>query len=466
MFASTILSRLTNSTSQPLLPIASPRPPIAMPPYIDPLPPSTTDASATLAALARQEAHLQSHIQYLLDIQSDRLLEDLGGSPSSRPPQNRIGNARRRSSRGEDEDEEEEQPPSLQTARASLTTAISSLASLKSQTFSLLASALASTSTSLSAITTLQSRKSALVSKIGELETSPASSELDGLAREEEALGQEIYELESRLFEMKAKRRALRLRIEEGRNREEARVSSWRRSLELLEGEEGEVLRRGREGVVLGGAAGKKGEGAEGVWDLPAKRRTLSMVRDYYAAEQERLGVRLEGVEREREALEEGGGMWEEVVEAVEGVEGLLVDEMNRMGEDGGGGRERGGMEKVLRAMGEARRKIEGAVRVAEEKGWRLLVVAVGAELEALVEGEGLLRGVLGLGNERGGEGEGVGGAPDGREDTKQRLEEERGLGDSILRRDNRMVEETDDDEPGPDLLMSTQDEEIGQLRI
>ncbi|KAL8756289.1 MAG: hypothetical protein Q9184_004551 [Pyrenodesmia sp. 2 TL-2023] len=465
MFASTILSRLTNSTSQPLLPISSPRSSTDMPPYIDPLPPSSTDASATLLALSRQEAHLQSHIQYLLDIQSDRLLEGLGEAPSSPSPKNRTQNAHPRSPRGEDEEEEEEQPPSLQTTRASLTTAISSLASLKSQTSSLLASALASATASLSAITSLQSRKSALVSKIAELETSPASAELHGLAKEEEALGQEIYELESRLFEMKAKRRALRLRIEEGRNREEARVSSWRRSLELVEREEGEVLRRGREGGLLDRVVGKV-EGVEAVWELPAKRRTLAMVREYYIAEQERLGERLEGVEREREALVEGEGLWEEVVEAVEGVEALLIEEMDRIGEDGGGGGEREGMEKVLRAMGQARKKIEGAVRAAEEKGWRLLVVAVGAELEALVEGEGVLRGVSALGNERVGEGEGVGGAPGSREDNSQGVEEVRGLGDSTLRRSNGMVDETDDDEPDPDLLMSTQDEEIGQLRI
>ncbi|KAI4177513.1 MAG: hypothetical protein LQ346_007689, partial [Caloplaca aetnensis] len=121
---------------------------------------------------------------------------------------------------------------------------------------------------------------------------------------------------------------------------------------------------------------------------------------------------------------------------------------------------------RVLRAMGEAKGNIGGAVSVAEEKGWNLLVVAVGAELEALVQAEGVLRGVLGLGDEGIGEGERVGGAPDSREDTVQGLEDARGLGEGRIRASHGMVEETDDDEPDPDLLMSTQDEEIGQLRI
>ncbi|KAI4168505.1 MAG: hypothetical protein LQ348_007475, partial [Seirophora lacunosa] len=67
MFASTVLSRLTKSIPQPLLPISASASASTPPPYTDTLPPSSSDASATLLALARQEAHLQSHIQYLLD---------------------------------------------------------------------------------------------------------------------------------------------------------------------------------------------------------------------------------------------------------------------------------------------------------------------------------------------------------------------------------------------------------------
>ena len=45
--------------------------------------------------------------------------------------------------------------------------------------------------------------------------------------------------------------------------------------------------------------------------------------------------------------------------------------------------------------MGTIVRDLEGKAREAEEKRWNLLICAIGAELEAFREGEGLLRGVM-----------------------------------------------------------------------
>ncbi|KAI4120491.1 MAG: hypothetical protein LQ338_006987 [Usnochroma carphineum] len=457
MFASTLFSRLSNSASQPLLPLSSP--PSAAPPYTDITLPSSADASATLLALARQEAHLQSHIQYLLDVQSDRLLEGMGGEAQPTTPP--LAPAKNNEPSSWPQKSAQREPPSLQAARTEIADAISSLASLKADSSSILSSALDSTTSSLSTITSLQRKKSALLSKISELETSPtSSSSIDGLAREEEALAREIYELENRLFEMKARQRVLRQRVREGRNREEARASSWRRSLEMVEREEREVLGRGAE--VLTGAGVVWGKGKESVWDLPPTRRTLEMAGEFFTAEQEELRARLGDVGKEREALEDGGRVWEEVVGMVGDVEGLLEGEMRRLGGDGADeGERRGAVERVLTAIRGARESVEGKLRVAEKRGWKLLVVAVGAELEALVEGERVLRGVLGVveGEERGGD-------VVGKDDRGKGLEGVRKLNGEEHESKTGMIDETDDDEPGPELLMSTQEEDVGHLRI
>ncbi|KAL8982345.1 MAG: hypothetical protein Q9177_005301 [Variospora cf. flavescens] len=403
MFASTVLSRLTKSTSQPLLPISASASASTAPPYTDTVRPSSSDASATLLALARQEAHLQSHIQYLLDVQSDRLIEGLG-EPQQPPPKHQ---------------QDTSQPPnnasSLQTTRHDLSDAISALASLKASSASILSASLAAATASLSAITSIQRRKSALTAKIAELlehysssppPASSASLSLDDdgddfLGRreeeeEEEALGREIEEAENRLWAMKARRRVLREKVQEARNRREARVSSWRRSLELLGEEEEEVVLKGNPAAssLFAGEGKGKGKGRESVWDLKPKRRTLEMVREWYVSEREGLAGRLEDVGKEREALEEGGRVWAEVVRVVGGVEALLEKEMNGLdscsssGEGGGEHRREEGMERVLKAMKDARESVEEKLQLAREKGWKLLVVAVGAELEALVEGE------------------------------------------------------------------------------
>ncbi|KAI4097575.1 MAG: hypothetical protein LQ344_000308 [Seirophora lacunosa] len=465
MFASTVLSRLTKSIPQPLLPISASASASTPPPYTDTLPPSSSDASATLLALARQEAHLQSHIQYLLDVQSDRLIEGLTDTQPpthhSPPPEHRNTSLDHASpSSSLSSSPAAAAAPSLHTARHDLSASISALASLKASSASLLSASLAAATASLSAVTSIQTRRSALRAKIAALEASPASRSLDELAREEEALGREIEEVEGRLFELKARRRVLRGKVQEGRNREEARVSSWRRSLELLEGEEGEVLSgRGVAASLLGGNGVVRGKGRDSVWDLKPERRTLEMVGEYYVSEREALLGRLEDVGKERGALEEGGRVWSEVVGVVGDVEGLLEREMGSLGE--GTEEERGqGMERVLHAMTQARETVQGKLTLAEEKGWKLLVVAVGAELEALVEGQAVLWGVAG----GGGDGDGARVRDEERRGERgQGLQDLRELGDGGRK---GMVEETDDDEPGPDLLMSTQDDEVGQLRI
>lgn len=470
MFASTFLSRLTNSKQSPLLPLSSSSS-SSPAPYTDTIIPSPTDASATLLALARQEAHLQGHIQYLLDIQSDRLLEGLGEThpQTSQAPSKNVSPLQKGSAKAE--------PLSLQQTRKEITVALSSLHSLKSHTSSLLSSSLSSTSQTLSSISALQSRKQALEAKIQELETSPASTELDGWCKEEEALGREIYEIENRLFELKARRRVLRQQVQEGRNREDARVSSYRRALEMVGGEVGEVvgrkpvggvassdLLRDRKGETRGG-----GEGREGVWDLPPRRRTLDMVLEYYKHEKRELGTRIRDLEKEEVALEEGGKVWGEVVTAVGDLEVLLEKEMSALVRESNNTGRREGMERVLGGMKEARERVEGRLRMAEEKGWKLLIVCIEAEAEALAEGEAVLRNVLGVE----GENETFSYVTDGRDgavgEGEARIQENgsvRNPDGHVEEQQNGMNEEMDDDEPGPELLMSMQEEELGPLRI
>ncbi|KAL8685446.1 MAG: hypothetical protein Q9224_005813, partial [Gallowayella concinna] len=340
MFASTFISRLTSSTPQPLLPTSSTQ---TLPtPYTDIAQPSPTDTTATLLALARQEAHLQSHIQYLLDVQSDRLLEGLGGetapapAPSTTPqpsqPHSHHENDSRRSKPAGSK------KPTLQGARSELSTAISTLHTLKLQTANIISTDLSHTTASLNHITTLQTKKTHLESTIHELESSssPRSRELQELAKEEEDLSAKIHSVENTLYEMRARQRVLRQKVSEGRNREEARLSSYRGSLEILEKEVQVAVvahsRRRRMKPVAVSSRGKsvgsrergggREERGEGVWDLPAKRRTLQMVREYYDGEKEVLQGRLKGIEDEMSALEEGGEVWGHVVDEVGKVEG------------------------------------------------------------------------------------------------------------------------------------------------
>ncbi|KAL8730869.1 MAG: hypothetical protein Q9166_003796 [cf. Caloplaca sp. 2 TL-2023] len=487
MFSSTFLSRLTSHPA-PLLPITSN--PSLQPPYTDVAQPSPTDTTAALLALTRQEAHLQSHIQYLLDVQSDRLLEGLGADAaptakfrSTNEAQDHGSTSRIRKTRKE--------KPTLQGARREIGKAIEELHGVKREAAGVVSSTLDDVTRELDHISTLQTKRERIEDTIRNLESSARSRELDGLAREEEELGSKIYELETQLYGMRARQRSLRQRLQEGRNREEARISSYKGTLDLLAKEEKEVLVRppvssslirgvgdgnleagGGDGNIEagGGSRERAGEG-ESVWDLPAKRRTLAMVAEYYDTQKQELEGRLEGIENEAKALEEGGRVWGEVVREVGRVEGLMEREMMGLaeGSNGNGGESgewgRGeGMKRVLHAMAKAKARVGEKLRMAEERGWKLLDVCVGAELEALVEGEEVLRGILGVvdgGVDNGVEGNG--GTVEEGVGRGQGMDDVRELGGKGRR---GWIDDTDDDEPGPELLLSRQEDEIGGLGI
>ncbi|KAL8903922.1 MAG: hypothetical protein Q9171_007237, partial [Xanthocarpia ochracea] len=209
MFASSFLSGLTSSAPQPSFPSSSNQ---ASPAPFTDIFQSPTDTTATLLAIARQEAHLESHIQYLLDLQSDRLLEGLGNdaaapsksrslprtvhdhdSPTTRP---RVAAAAA-----------QEPNLTLQGARQEIRTAISDLHALKQQNADLVAMDLQTATREVEYITSLQTKKSKLESTIREMEISDRSAELDALAKEEETLGRKIHELENQLFELRGRLR-------------------------------------------------------------------------------------------------------------------------------------------------------------------------------------------------------------------------------------------------------------------
>ncbi|KAI4160419.1 MAG: hypothetical protein LQ342_005743 [Letrouitia transgressa] len=541
MFASNFLSRLTKSP--PLLPVSNSRPDPRSPSFSNPLlssssplQPAASDTQATLLAISRQEAYLQSQIQSFLDSQSEGLVAGLGGgrapsqqpqqqqqqfppysdaaptttppppplpsSPPSSVPLGSNNHASRTTTRSSWEEQEQEYPHSpqgapahnpaarrpanptatastptlsLRAARRGIARAMADLAALKAQTEALFAAELAARDATLAQVRAFERKKRGLEDAIAGILASSSSSSSNpsspgsaaALKAEERALTGEIEELEGRLAGLRSRRRGVREAIERGENRVEARVSSWRGSLRECEREVGRFLER-RPGWVKG----REGEG-EGVWGLPVKRRTLEMVREEVEGERTGLEGRKKGVEREKEALVEGGRVWEGVVGEVRGVEDLLREEMGKLeGVDSSGGGGKEGMEKVLERMAVARGRVEEGLKMAEDKGWNLLLVSIGAELEALVEGESILKGALGLELESGdaaegrrymdGDAHGFGngdvelqhlGGTNGSQGTKD-MEELNGI------EEEGREEPYYDDEPGPELLFSKGDDE------
>jgi len=419
------------------------------------IPPASNDA---LLSLTRQEHHLQSHLQTLLDAQSSGLLAGLGmkneGTTGSTTTPSSPASIPRRPKSVAPTRQPSSKSISLRGARRGISHAIDDLAALKSQQRELLEAKLENRGQDLEVVENLTRKQEGLQEAIEHIEAAPTTSRITSLRSEEQVLGAEIAEMETKLYQMKARHRHLMREISGLDNSVQAKLSSYRESLNLAEKEARLFL---SQPPAHDGGLGEK---EEGFWALPVERRTLEMAGDDLRGGRVELRKRWRAVEGERVALEEGKELWSEVCVIVGEVEKRLTEEMKVMrdGDEGGGE----GMRRVLAVMVKAAGQIEEKLNVAEEKNWRLLVCCIGAELEAIMEGERVLQAAC----------EEVGGNELSHGmDTKDIRSETNGLNGSETSRrsdngvrltqpsrDSLVRSEDEDDEPGPDLLISHQD--------
>ena len=429
---------------------------------------TTIPQTDSLLALSRQEAHLQKNLQSLIDAQSEGLLAGL-----SEPPQDEASSTGSRTPTIDSGFHSFHKPKpivpvrqpaklklGLRGARRGISRAISDLADLKLQEARVLEDEVSQRDDILHTVQGFEWRSAGLQGYIRDIESEDITRQVSTLQAEEKVLDSEIHELETRLHEMKARQRHLLREIDGSNNSVQSKLSSYKSALALTEKDIKTFLARPSLQSANHTAA------ATGIWSLPRERRTLEMAKEHYTDEKHALRDRFSAVEAEKNALEHGGTVWEEVVQEVSHVEKMLREEMQRMQgpllETGNEQQPAEGMKKILRTMQKARSRIESKLDLAETKNWKLLVCCIGAELEAMVKGQGVLEGALeaaSSGGELGGE-KGKGGL--NWNGTGALLSEER----PDLEHANELLNvererpEDEDDGPGPELLISHHDDE------
>ena len=361
---------------------------------------SPVPQSDSLLALARQEKHLQTSLQNLLDAQSEGLLAGLGHAPDetssvgSRTPTTDSG------SRGFQRPgplvpvrQPSKRKLGLRGARRDIGRAILQLADLKDQEVTVLEDEVTQRGEILSAVQGFERKSTGLQERISGIESEDTNRQVNILKEEAKVLDSEIHELETRLYEMKARQRHLLREIDGLNNSVQSKLSSYKSALALAEKDIRNFLSRPP-------FEASTPSPATGLWSLPRERRTLEMAKDHYTEELNALKDRLSAVEAEKNALEDGSVVWKEVVQEVNSIERLLREEMQKMQTPSlemaeGRGPAVEGMEKILKTMQKARSRIEDKLDLAEGRNWKLLVCCIGAELEAMIEGQSVLEGAL-----------------------------------------------------------------------
>ena len=354
--------------------------------------------SETFLVLSRQDAYLQAHLQKLLDAQSEGLMAGMGAAPddgtsstgSRTPTTNALGSAREPSIMTRSVVPVRQPLPGkigLRGARRGIAKTMYDLARLKDEEESVLQDEIAQRNVVLSDVHRISQKSTGLRRQIETIESESTNARISDLKRTEEGLNSEIHDLETRLYEMKTRQRHLLREIQSLESGVQSKLSSYKNALQLAEKKAREFLNR----PALQATTGKP----RGVWALPPQRRTLEMAEDQYREEQKILGRHTEEVMKEKEALDEGVTVWNEVTREVSGVENMVQEEMVRIRNSGDDVQARERMSKILERIDKARHLVKSHLDAAEARDWKLLVCSIGAELEALVEGGRVLQEAL-----------------------------------------------------------------------
>ncbi|KAI9794265.1 MAG: hypothetical protein M1816_006191 [Peltula sp. TS41687] len=368
-------------------------------------------------ALRRRERQLEEELQMLLDAQEAGLVAGYSMESSIG-----LGSARadaRNQPRPRGKTPAQKDKPSLGDARARILAAMRELASVKDEETTALQSQSASSSAIVDQLDGWKVKREGLEKEIHDIESSPETAQLQKLKQDETALQSEIYELEGRLLELRAKQRHMASEMSLMTNVLDAKLSSYRASLYLLENS---IKRFVSNPPPPPSPQTDEPEETPAFMTLPANRRTLAMVHEHYKGRAERLSQNVERAEFERDALEDGAHIWEDVLTEVSAYERDLRKALRRsMGASqqdrvdrtsrslGGGSRDDDdddsglshslvGPDGVTKVVSETDRlivQLESRLRLAEARNWKLLVCCIGAELEALTEARGILGGVL-----------------------------------------------------------------------
>ena len=350
-----------------------------------------------------RQSELEADLQFLLDAQAEGLVHGLEGgeqdantstgstTPTAQSVRSAPGRRRARPAR---------KKPGLRAARRGIYNSILGLSAVKDEELTNIDAEISQKDGVLARIAEWEQRQKGLQEAIGQVDDGEETVRAQRLRQESDVLQEEINAVELQLADLKARQRKLLRQAAAAENAVQARMASYTSALMELEADVQKFL-------SLEPSASERrpphGELHASLWDLPAKRRTLDMARQQWHAEKEEAVQHRRHIEHEQTALREGAAVWKEVVEKVTEFEKQLragtadLSSSQSAWEDDppppASNTERS--KQLLAQLGEVIEHLENSLNVAEEKEWKLLIAAIGAELDAMRQGKQILENVL-----------------------------------------------------------------------
>jgi hypothetical protein len=413
-----------------------------------------------LLALQRRARHLEQQLQELLDAQADGLMSGLSGpdaipddlvsNGSTTPTVSSVRSGDRGADNGTDAQKPRKKKISLNAARLSISRRVRQLASVRAEELDLLDEDLRELQVTVERTEAWAQKRTRLEKKITDIESEDAGAKTQSLQTEASKLEQEIRQKEEELYALKRRHRRVLDELADTENSVEARLSSYKTSLSLLDREVSDFLARppNMNHVPLSTTP---------FLSLPVKRRTLEMAREYWQDEYARLAEKCEELDTDRGALDEGAMMWNDVIKKVADYETSLQSFMQQAGRANAPDPSR-----LIDQMDATITYLEEKLELATLRNWNLLVCAIGAELEAFVQGKSVLEDALGV--KRKGKEKASNTFLDYIDSNMEHKEEMTGSAIRIVRSPPKpslskpKLFDTDDEDPDPELMISHHD--------
>ncbi|KAH0489509.1 hypothetical protein TgHK011_009935 [Trichoderma gracile] len=310
-----------------------------------------------------------------------------------------------------------DKPPGLRSTRGALRELITSMTRLKEDEHAHLDDAMMQRQDALNYLDRLGSRKTGIQAELDDLTENgdePLARELRDLSTQHDTLGKEIRLLEEKLAAMRIEHRTLEERIDDIKNKREAGLSGYYGALRDVTNEANAFVQHppiqplDEDLLWQGGEADgdPAASGGREFMRLIPERRTLEMAKSWWTAEMTVLKRCKERIDADRQALEEGGRVWDKVTQLVSTFEADLRQAMQGGATTSSSSTSSPkGKDKVpsqedilsdqLSRMKHVIEELEDQLKQAEEKRWNLLICAIGAELEAFKEAYNVLNSLL-----------------------------------------------------------------------
>ncbi|KAK0363898.1 hypothetical protein LTR91_013509 [Friedmanniomyces endolithicus] len=351
-----------------------------------------------------RQSELEADLQFLLDAQAEGLVQGWeGGVPddhtstgSTTPTAQsvRSGSTRRKA--------RVRKKPGLRSARKGIYNSILALSAVKETQLQEIDTGVHEKEDTLSRIDEWVQKRQGLEAASRHVNESEDAVRSQRLRQEANVLQEEISVVELQLSDMRARQRKLLRTAEIALQSVQAKLASYTSSMSLLEAEvQAFLATRPAESDEIS----RPQETHTSMWKLPAKQRTLDIAREQWTSDRNTILEQRSSIEQEKAALDAGAAVWKDVVTHVADFEKRMrvsMADLSKRPPFSDGNSER--LRELLNNLDTVLEHLQTQHKFAEARDWRLLIAAIGAELEALRQGRQILQNVLGITNDSGGE--------------------------------------------------------------